>query len=91
MHISNQRLDLEPVVAALAEDAGMVALLNDYSPNKAREDKDLDYAADWVAMARRREDLGPLATDTRWRRLERGGFPRSWTDDYSDILSIVKW
>jgi hypothetical protein len=91
VHISNQRLNLEPVVAALAEDAGMVARLNDYSPDRAREDKDLDYAADWVALARRREDLGPLATDTRWRRLERGGFPRSWTDDYSDILSIVKW
>ncbi len=91
VHISNQRLDLEPVVAALAEDAGMVALLNDYSPNKAREDKDLDYAADWVALARRREDLGPLASDRRWRPLQRGGFPRSWTDDYSDILGIVKW
>lgn len=91
VHISNQRLDLEPVVAALAEDAGMVALLNAYSPNKAREDKDLDYAADWVALARRREDLGPLASDRRWRRLQRGGFSRSWTDDYSDILSIVKW
>jgi len=91
VHISNQRLDLEPVVAALAEDAGMVALLNDYSPNRAREDKDLDYAADWVALARRREDLGPLATDKRWRPLQRGGFSRSWTDDYSDILSIVKW
>ena len=91
VHISNQRLDLEPVVAALAKDAGMVALLNEYLPNRAREDKDLDYAADWVALARRREDLGPLANDRRWRPLKRGGFPRSWTDDYSDILSIVKW
>jgi hypothetical protein len=91
VHISNQRLDLEPVVAALAEDAVMVALMNDYSPKKDREDKDLDYSADWVALTRRREDLGPLASDTRWRPLKRGGFRRSWTDDYSDILSIVKW
>ncbi|HYN82828.1 MAG TPA: fused MFS/spermidine synthase [Gemmatimonadaceae bacterium] len=90
VHISNQRLDLEPVVAALAADAGMVALLNDYAPHKDG-DRDLDYSADWVVLARRIEDLGPLAKDERWRPLKRGGFTRPWTDDYSDILSIVQW
>jgi hypothetical protein len=90
VHISNQRLDLEPVVAALAADAGMVARLNDYAPHKDG-DTDLDYSADWVVLARRIEDLGPLAKDERWQPLKRRGLSRPWTDDYSDILSIVQW
>jgi hypothetical protein len=91
VHISNQRLDLEPVVAALAADAGMVARLNDYTARTAREDKDLDYSADWVVLVRRLEDLGPLALDGRWRPLERHGYKRPWTDDYSNIFSLIKW
>jgi hypothetical protein len=91
LHISNQRLDLEPVVAALAADAGMVALLNDYTADKKQEDSFLDYSADWVVLARRKEDLGPLVTDGRWRPLERHGIRRPWTDDYSNIFSVIKW
>ena len=91
VHISNQRLDLEPVVSALAKDAGLIARLNDYTARTTREDKDLDYSADWVVLARRLEDLGPMATDGRWRRLERDGIRRPWADDYSNILSVIKW
>jgi hypothetical protein len=91
VHISNQRLGLEPVVAALAADAGMVALMNDYTARSDREDKDLDYSADWVALAHREEDLAPLAGDDRWRPLARDGLRTPWTDDYSNILSVIKW
>jgi hypothetical protein len=91
LHISNQRLNLEPIVAALASDAGLVARLNDYTADKKTEDKELDYSADWVALARRKEDLGPLTTDPRWRPLAGDGIRRPWTDDYSNIFSVIRW
>jgi hypothetical protein len=91
VHISNQRLDLQPVVAALAKDAGLVALIGEHNPKGSVETKDLDYTCDWVALARRPEDLGSLATDKRWRWLTANAGDQPWTDDYSNVFSVIKW
>jgi len=91
VHISNQRLDLQPVVAALAKDAGLVALLGEHVPKGSIETKDLDYTCDWVALARRQEDLGSLMTDKRWSLLTANAGDQPWTDDYSNVFSVIKW
>jgi hypothetical protein len=90
VHISNKHLNLQPVVAALAADAKLVALIEEHEPNE-KVDGDLAYPSEWVALARRREDLGSLATDTRWKVLpvRRGYEP--WTDDYSNVFSVIRW
>jgi hypothetical protein len=91
VHISNQRIDLQPVVAALAKDAGLVALIGEHNPQGSVESKDLDYTCDWVALARRPEDLGSLVTDKRWHLLTAKPGNRPWTDDYSNVFSVIKW
>lgn len=91
VHISNQRLDLQPVVAALAKDAGLVALIGEHDPKGSVESKDLDYTCDWVALARRKEDLGSLVTDERWHWLTANAGDQPWTDDYSNVFSVIKW
>jgi hypothetical protein len=91
VHISNQRIDLQPVVAALARDAGMVALIGEHDPKGSEESKDLDYTCDWVALARRPEDLGSLVTDKRWHWLTAKPGNQPWTDDYSNVFSFIKW
>ncbi len=86
-HISNRRLDLEPVMANLAQDAHLAALCQ----------KDLlggppgKEASDWVVMARRMEDLELLPADHRWHPLTPRAGTRVWTDDFSNILSVLKW
>ncbi len=91
VHISNKHLNLHPVVAALAKDAGLVALINEHDPDPTYESRQLDYPSDWVALARRSEDLGTLPGDTRWKVLpERPGF-QPWTDDYSNVFKVVRW
>jgi len=40
-------------------------------------------------IGRRQDDLGALATDPRWEPL-RAHAGRVWTDDFSDILSVLK-
>jgi hypothetical protein len=90
VHISNKHLDLKPVVAALARDAGLSALMEDYEPDE-KADGDLAYPAEWVAMARQMSDLGSIALDGRWKALpSRNGY-RVWTDDYSNVFSVIKW
>ncbi|MCL4503973.1 MAG: fused MFS/spermidine synthase, partial [Deltaproteobacteria bacterium] len=87
-HISNRYLDLKPVLANLAQDAGLACLVQD--------DRDLTAAGDfkvgsiWVVMARQPQILAPLAADHRWQPLPGNGAPM-WTDDFSNILTVFNW
>jgi spermidine synthase len=86
-HISNRYLALEPVLGNLADTLGLVAI------------KQFDFAngipfksgSDLVVMARRAEALGPLATDRRWTPLQRSSTVGAWSDDYSNVVGIIKW
>ena len=87
-HISNQHLLLEPVVAELAQAAGMVSLdqideASDEFPGK--------FTSQWMLVARRDADFGPLLASPRWHRAQLQPGMRVWTDDYSSILSVFKW
>ena len=90
MHISNQNLHLEPVVSALATDAGLVAFIGAHTADSKAEWRELEYSSDWVALARRKEDLSRLVADRRWRRLAAGA-RQPWTDDFSNVFSVIKW
>ncbi len=91
VHISNRRLDLEPVVADLALDAGLYARVQNHSVDEARQDSVYDYESDWVILARRLEDFRGLASDTSWVELEPSSKRRPWTDDYSNLFSVIRW
>ena len=89
IHISNRSLDLAPVVAALAADAGL----------QAREFIDLPppdqigwrhMASDLVAIAARGGDLGMLAGDPNWKPLPRARPSALWTDQRSDLLGVIR-
>jgi hypothetical protein len=88
-NISNRYLDLEPLMAELADSAGLVCLLGEnrsfgnFALCKGKCD------ATWVIMARDVKDLGAIATDHRWRRARHKSGIRVWTDDYSDILQML--
>jgi hypothetical protein len=42
-------------------------------------------------MARSANDLATLAHDPRWRPSRGRDQPVIWTDDYSSLLSILRW
>ncbi len=90
VHISNKHLDLKPVVASLAADAGLVALIEDHEPND-KIDGDLAYPSEWVAIAHQLEDLGAVAKDSRWTALVDSTGYKPWSDDYSNVFSVIKW
>jgi hypothetical protein len=90
-HISNQYLDLKPVLGDLARDAGLIALFQDdlvIGPDDAARGKS---ASQWVIMARDHADFGALAGDQRWQPLESRPDAQVWTDDFSSILSVLRW
>jgi MFS family permease len=89
LHISNQHLDLRPVLGNLAADAGLVALICDddegEGPDRAK------FASTWVVLARSRADLGALATSEGWSELPPRPGQRLWTDDFSNIIDVLEW
>jgi SAM-dependent methyltransferase len=89
VHISNRFLDLRPVVVGLAQHLGMAsAIIHSGDENKT------EYSpATWVLVTRDRAFLESPAIEPSviTSAAEDKPFtPRVWTDDYSDLLSLVK-
>jgi hypothetical protein len=49
------------------------------------------YPSKWLVMSRNESDLGALARDARWKPALPKRETRVWTDDYSNLLGIIKW
>jgi spermidine synthase len=87
-HISNRFLDLEPVVARLASDAGLACrmLSEKETPNPATSTGKLLSA--WVVMSRDPSQIAPL---DGWRDLRHRADVGVWTDDYSSVFRVFRW
>lgn len=90
-HISNRYMDLVPVVDRLAAELKLAAFVRHDSEVSDAERAEGKQPSVWVVMARERIRLGSLARDVQWRALagDRGG--DLWTDNYSNILKVLRW
>jgi spermidine synthase len=89
-HISNRYLDLRPVLIAEANDARVPGAMADRSV--ADEDRvRLYYGSRWIVLAKRPATLASLVRHEDWDPLPSAPAGRMWTDDYSDILGVMKW
>jgi hypothetical protein len=86
-HVSNQYVDLEPVIAAIAVDAGLRAL----SVHSHGDDANGLYYADWVLVTANQVFL-------RQPEIVNNAYPtpiradvRLWTDNYSSVFPLLKW
>jgi len=89
LHISNLHLSLAPVLARVAESEGLSALWQ-REPATAGSLKDGKFPSEWMVLARRVEDFGPLAADPRWQRPRVDPATPLWTDDFSNLLSVLR-
>jgi hypothetical protein len=88
LHISNMHLALAPVLARIARAEGL-AVLAQREPATAGSVELGKFPSEWMVVARQREDLGRLLTDSRWIAPPPSSAPL-WTDDFSNILSVLK-
>jgi hypothetical protein len=90
-HTSNRHLRLAPVVAALAGDAGLMARRR-FDRSTPQEAESLErLSSEWIALARRAETLAFLDDLPEWRPLAAEKGTPVWTDDYSDLVSALRW
>ncbi len=91
VNISNSFLRLRPVVAAIARDLGLVARGRRFAPSSPEAAlKAHRLPSEWVVLARDETRLEDLDGVDGWERLEAGP-ARVWTDDYSNILEVLRW
>jgi spermidine synthase len=86
-HVTNRHLELAPVVARAARALGLAAVERDDRAEGARGTR---TPSRWVVIARSQQRLEPLLERSGWRIPEVSA-GRVWTDDYSNVLSVVKW
>jgi SAM-dependent methyltransferase len=86
-HVSNQYIDLEPVVAGIAGNAGLRAV----SVHSHGEEQTGLYYADWILVTANQAFLDQP-------EIVNNGFPtpvqegvRVWTDNYSSVFPLLKW
>jgi hypothetical protein len=88
-HVSNQYMRLGGVVAREAVALGAASLIWEDDAEKDEMAQTGRYPSVWVAVARTREDLNPLAAEGRWRPLKLAPGTPLWTDDYSNVLGVL--
>jgi hypothetical protein len=89
-HISNRYLDLRPVISGNARSLGLPGLSQSYVVTAAAA-RDGAASSIWVLVARDVTALGKLVDDPRWKPLDTGAGQPVWTDEFSNILSVVRW
>ncbi len=90
-HVTNRRLDLEPVFANLVKDAGLFALIC-IDPATLEEWNHTGKTTSWWIVVTRNENwLEHFAQSRRWRPLQAQAQVGLWTDDFESVFSIFHW
>lgn len=95
-NVTNRYVDLEPVLARAAAELGLTALVRDEDRLTLERTRQGHTISKWVALTR------PSAADDvaarlrgrlvePWRAADVRADVRLWTDDYANILSVLKW
>ena len=89
LHITNRHLALKKVLANHEKQLGLSALIQEFKP---QGDIPLVVATDWVVMAKKPEILEPLRQSQlgSWQKLPLTFDVKSWTDDFTNIVTIWK-
>ena len=86
-HVSNRYLDVEKLATAVSYDEGLAVFVR----HDGDETPTGKAASDWVAAVRRREDFNAIRHKESWEDAVRPTDIKAWTDDYSNMLSVIKW
>lgn len=94
-HISNRYLDLEPVIADIAERGGWTAAMMQYVPREEEEVLNATLSV-WIALSRSDEAMTRLVAASgedagAWTMLETQPGFEGWTDDHASILPIISY
>jgi SAM-dependent methyltransferase len=89
-HVSNRYLRLGPAVARLVQERGLASVEQEQVVDAA-DARNGRSGSDWVVASADAEAIGLLASDQRWKPMPSPEQTRVWTDDYSNIVAVLKF
>ncbi|HQU47153.1 MAG TPA: hypothetical protein PK867_30390, partial [Pirellulales bacterium] len=89
-HISNQFLDLAPVLGNLARASDLAGLDQNELQIGLDETEAGKSASHWVLLTRRDSDFATLASDGHWQPLKAAPELPLWTDHYTSLWGIAR-
>ncbi len=90
MNISNRFLDLKLVVARIVEQSGYAAL-GGFRDEIDQDTEPTGSPSHWVLITRHQATLDGLALGEVWQPLETVPEGRVWSDDFSNLLEVIRW
>jgi len=91
VHISNRHLDLEPVVAAMAERLRLAGRIKRYTAPEDAPPPRLTKSSHVAILARDEAALRALGLDAGWAALGPPDRVQVWTDDHASIVPVLRW
>lgn len=89
VHVSNRYLDLAPVAARAAAEAGFTGLEQDFQAGPAHEGEVLALSSRWLALARNADTLDALAATGPWTQVRGRDKAPLWTDDHASLFGAL--
>lgn len=89
-HLTNRYLRLEPVLGNIAAELDLVCRIRTHVPTDVEEKRGYQKST-WALLTRRPANLGAIRLDRRWAPCATDPSARTWTDDYSNPLAVIKW
>jgi len=91
-HISNRHVRLEPVLAKLADDAGMLAIGRKDNDLKSEEEDAMKSRSHWLVLTTSTKALGDIgARNKSWKPLTAPESQTVWTDDFANVLGAMRF
>lgn len=93
IHISNNFLELEPMIAAIARAEGWTVRTRFYKPPERQPKGQLYTRSQWMALTRTPEVMARLEAASppgSWQPAEERAGLAPWTDDFASILPVIK-
>jgi SAM-dependent methyltransferase len=86
-HVSNRYMDVESLISAVVTDAHLEALAR----HDDEQQTELKARSHFIAAGKSPEALGWLEGDPNWMKVQKPTAIAPWTDDYSNMLAILRW
>jgi hypothetical protein len=90
-HVSNRHFKLMPVIARPAAAIGAITWDQFFDVPPPERKSEFHYPSHWVAITRSIDGFRFLDSDKRWQRLKAKPDARPWTDDFADIIGVLRW
>ena len=86
-HVSNRYMDVEGLISAVVTDASLAALARHDDAQQTQ----LKARSHYVIAAKDAASFGSLQHDENWLMVRKPEGIDPWTDDYSNMLEILRW